>query len=55
MVERLASGSSVMPRLRAQPADLVILDLMLPGASGFVVCEAMRADPVDRRRFRSSC
>src|SRR5437868_1668409 len=45
VVERLASGSSVMPRLRAQPADLVILDLMLPGASGLVVCEAMRADP----------
>jgi two-component system, OmpR family, alkaline phosphatase synthesis response regulator PhoP len=44
-VERLSSGSSVMPRLRAQPADLVVLDLMLPGASGFVVCEAMRADP----------
>jgi DNA-binding response OmpR family regulator len=44
-VDRLASGSSVMPRLRAQPADLVILDLMLPGASGLVVCEAMRADP----------
>jgi DNA-binding response OmpR family regulator len=45
VVERLSSGPSVMPRLRAQPADLVILDLMLPGASGLVVCEAMRADP----------
>jgi two-component system alkaline phosphatase synthesis response regulator PhoP len=45
VVDRLSSGSSVMPRLRAQPADLVILDLMLPGASGLVVCEAMRADP----------
>jgi DNA-binding response OmpR family regulator len=43
-VERLSSGASVMPRLRAQPADLVILDLMLPGVSGLVVCEAMRAD-----------
>ena len=45
VVDRLSSGSSVMPRLRAQPVDLVILDLMLPGASGLVVCEAMRADP----------
>ncbi|MEN3338007.1 MAG: hypothetical protein V7647_1683 [Acidobacteriota bacterium] len=45
VVDRLSSGSRVMPRLRAQPADLVILDLMLPGASGLVVCEAMRADP----------
>src|SRR3954468_14208863 len=45
VVERLTSGPSVMPRLRAQPADLVILDLMLPGASGLAVCEAMRAEP----------
>jgi DNA-binding response OmpR family regulator len=45
VVERLASGSTVMARLRAHPPDLVILDLMLPGMSGFVVCEAMRADP----------
>jgi DNA-binding response OmpR family regulator len=45
VVERLASGAAVMPRVRAHPPDLVILDLMLPGMSGFVVCEAMRADP----------
>jgi DNA-binding response OmpR family regulator len=45
VVERLASGATVMARLRAHPPDLVILDLMLPGMSGFVVCEAMRADP----------
>jgi DNA-binding response OmpR family regulator len=45
VVERLASGAAVMARVRAHPPDLVILDLMLPGMSGFVVCEAMRADP----------
>ncbi len=45
VVERLASGAAVMGRVRAHPPDLVILDLMLPGMSGFVVCEAMRADP----------
>jgi DNA-binding response OmpR family regulator len=44
-VERLSSGAAVMPRLRAQPADLVILDLMLPGMDGLLVCQAMRADP----------
>ena len=32
-------------RLRKAPADLVILDLMLPGMDGLLVCQAMRADP----------
>jgi two-component system, OmpR family, alkaline phosphatase synthesis response regulator PhoP len=44
-VERVTSGSDVLPRLRRTPADLVILDLMLPGMDGLVVCQAMRADP----------
>jgi len=43
--ERVASGSDGLARVRAEPPDLVILDLMLPGLSGLVVCEAMRADP----------
>jgi DNA-binding response OmpR family regulator len=44
-VERLTSGSAVIPRLRARGADLVVLDLMLPGMDGLLVCQAMRADP----------
>jgi DNA-binding response OmpR family regulator len=44
-VDRLASGSDVLPRLRKSPSDLVILDLMLPGMDGLIVCQAMRADP----------
>ena len=43
-VTRLSSGSGVMAQLRAAPADLVILDLMLPGMDGLLVCQAMRAD-----------
>ncbi len=31
----------------AEPVDLVILDLMLPGMSGYAVCEALRAFDVD--------
>ena len=45
-VERLSSGSAVMPRLTRRQADLVILDLMLPGMDGLHVCQAMRSDPV---------
>ena len=44
-VQRLASGAGVLPRLRAEPADLVILDLMLPEVDGLIVCQAMRSDP----------
>ena len=43
-VDRVSSGTEVMPRLRQQPADLVILDLMLPGMDGLLVCQAIRAD-----------
>jgi DNA-binding response OmpR family regulator len=45
-VERLSSGSAVMPRLQRRQADLVVLDLMLPGLDGLHVCQAMRSDPV---------
>src|SRR5688572_13961040 len=44
-VDTLASGSDVMPRLRESGADLVILDLMLPGLDGLLVCQAMRGNP----------
>ena len=43
-VTRLTTGTEVMPRLRAAIPDLVILDLMLPGMDGLLVCQAMRAD-----------
>ena len=44
-VERITSGSEVLPKLRKGGVDLVILDLMLPGMDGLLVCQAMRADP----------
>jgi DNA-binding response OmpR family regulator len=43
-VDRLASGAAVLPKLRARVTDLVILDLMLPGMDGLLVCQAMRAN-----------
>jgi DNA-binding response OmpR family regulator len=44
-VDHLASGSAVMPKVRASRPDLVVLDLMLPELDGLTVCQAMRSDP----------
>ena len=38
------SGDEALASARRNPADLVILDVMLPGLSGFEVCRALRAD-----------
>jgi DNA-binding response OmpR family regulator len=44
-VERLATGTDVLPAARRAPPDLVILDLMLPGLDGLLVCQALRMEP----------
>jgi two-component system alkaline phosphatase synthesis response regulator PhoP len=43
-VETAADGQSALAALAAEstPFDLVILDVMLPGMSGYAVCEAVR-------------
>ena len=42
-VEVIGEGLSALERLRGDPPDLVILDLMLPGASGLDIVAALRA------------
>jgi DNA-binding response OmpR family regulator len=42
--EIVADGGRALTRSRETPADLVILDLMLPGLSGLEVCKALRDD-----------
>jgi DNA-binding response OmpR family regulator len=44
-VEFLSSGKAVMPKVRRDPPDLVVLDLMLPELDGLMICQAMRTDP----------
>jgi two-component system response regulator RegX3 len=39
-----ADGRSALERFRADPPDLVLLDLMLPQLSGLDVCRAIRAE-----------
>ena len=43
--EVVTNGTAVVPRLVEAPADLVLLDLMLPGMDGLLVCQAIRQEP----------
>ena len=43
-VDRLASGSGVLARAQSNAPDLIVLDLMLPGMDGLLVCQALRAE-----------
>ncbi len=43
-VEQLVSGRDVLPHVKASPPDVVVLDLMLPGMDGLLVCQALRHD-----------
>jgi DNA-binding response OmpR family regulator len=44
-VDRLASGSDVVRRVRTSAPDAIVLDLMLPGLDGLEVCQALRKNP----------
>ena len=40
-----ASGEEFLDKGKAVPADLVVLDVNLPGVNGFDICAALRKDP----------
>ncbi|HYN66621.1 MAG TPA: response regulator transcription factor [Ornithinibacter sp.] len=42
-VDAVVSGDAAVERFVEQPADLVLLDLMLPGLGGFEVCRRLRS------------
>jgi DNA-binding response OmpR family regulator len=41
-VEEAASGEDALRAFAGQPADVVLIDLMLPGIDGFEVCRSLR-------------
>ena len=43
------SGEEAQTRLIQQKPDLIILDVMLPGQSGFELCRELKADPGTRQ------
>ena len=44
-VEHIGDGSLALAKLQAEPYDLVILDLMLPGMDGLMLCNQLRNRP----------
>jgi len=44
-VSTAASGEEALAAIAADAPDLVLLDVMMPGLSGYDVCRALRADP----------
>lgn len=44
-VRTAANGTEALGRLQAEGADLVFLDVMMPGLNGYQVLERMKADP----------
>ncbi|MEJ1730833.1 response regulator, partial [Escherichia coli] len=38
-----SDGDSLLRAFSAQPSDLVILDVMMPGRDGFIICSDIRS------------
>jgi DNA-binding response OmpR family regulator len=43
--DRVSDGADALPRIRELRPDLVLLDVMLPGATGYEICQGVRMDP----------
>ncbi len=41
----VVNGEEALAKIAAEPPDLVLLDIMMPGLSGYEVCARLRADP----------
>jgi class 3 adenylate cyclase/ActR/RegA family two-component response regulator len=44
-ISTASSGEQALAAIDADPPDLLLLDVMMPGLSGYEVCRAIRADP----------
>ena len=42
IVEDFENGDALLETFTKTPADLVILDVMMPGSNGFVICKKIR-------------
>jgi len=46
-IEAVGDGKDALARASAEPYDLIILDLMLPGVDGVSICRAVRRDGIN--------
>jgi len=44
-VATAVNGEEALAKVAADPPDLILLDVMMPGLSGYDVCRRLRADP----------
>jgi DNA-binding response OmpR family regulator len=44
-IETATSGTVALRQVKASAPDLILLDLMLPGMDGLLVCQTLRSDP----------
>jgi DNA-binding response OmpR family regulator len=44
-IDVIASGTAALRRVKDAAPDLILLDLMLPGMDGLLVCQTLRSDP----------
>jgi adenylate cyclase len=43
--DTVSDGAAAIASIRTAPPDLVLLDVMLPGTSGFEICQRLKSDP----------
>jgi two-component system phosphate regulon response regulator PhoB len=48
-VSTAADGAEALKKARAQPPDLIVLDVMLPEMDGFEICKTLRLEPITAR------
>jgi CheY-like chemotaxis protein len=46
LIAEAATGAEALQMVRVPPVDLVVLDVRLPDADGFEVCEQIKSDPL---------
>ena len=47
-VSTAADGLETLEKIRRDPPDLILLDIMMPRMSGFEVCRKLKSDPATR-------